>query len=249
MADYYTVAEVAEKLGKRPKTIRRWIKEGKLKGRKINGDYGILPKDLEEFLNPTPKESSNNTNDVSELEKVEAETKLVLAQIELDEAKGLRLIPDALKDIEGFLRTIEYAQNEKAFELDAREVAVVKGEEGLELLQASLNTAQQTLEIRETNIERSESAVTVREENVETKVAGHIEDLSARNTKVREREEAFRGKLAGGMNELMESGKTLRLPLKTSRILSSLESLTGLLNFTTNCQNLWIGGNGNDYQF
>lgn len=51
--DTLTVIEVADKLGKHPETVRRWIKAGKLKAKKVAGQYGLYlidGQDLREYL-------------------------------------------------------------------------------------------------------------------------------------------------------------------------------------------------------
>lgn len=52
-----TVEQVAERLGASGWTVRRWLREGKLKGRKIGGDrlgYRVKESDLEAFINGVP---------------------------------------------------------------------------------------------------------------------------------------------------------------------------------------------------
>jgi len=51
--DYLTVKEAAKYLKKHPSTIRRWIKERKLRALKIAGKYGVFlisRSDLLEFM-------------------------------------------------------------------------------------------------------------------------------------------------------------------------------------------------------
>jgi len=47
---FYSVEKVAEMLDLHPQTIRRWIKEGKLKATKPGQSYKIRKEDLEELL-------------------------------------------------------------------------------------------------------------------------------------------------------------------------------------------------------
>ena len=50
LAEHMTVKEVAGSLRKGDKTIRRWIKAGKLAAYRLDGSYLISRKDLELFL-------------------------------------------------------------------------------------------------------------------------------------------------------------------------------------------------------
>jgi excisionase family DNA binding protein len=53
MKEYLTVKEAAKYLKKHPSTIRRWIKERKLRAEKIAGKYGVYlisRSDLLEFM-------------------------------------------------------------------------------------------------------------------------------------------------------------------------------------------------------
>ena len=53
----YTVKEISEMLGKNPETVRRWIRDGKLKAgqnTKKGGNY-VSEEDLKKFLKNTPK--------------------------------------------------------------------------------------------------------------------------------------------------------------------------------------------------
>lgn len=46
-----TVEQVAEKVGKKPSTVRGWLNEGRLKGRKPTGsEWRVAPADLAEFM-------------------------------------------------------------------------------------------------------------------------------------------------------------------------------------------------------
>jgi len=45
-----TVPEAARRAGKNPETIRRWIREGKLRSRKIGTQHIIEEDDLEDML-------------------------------------------------------------------------------------------------------------------------------------------------------------------------------------------------------
>ena len=48
-----TVPEAARRAGKNPETIRRWIREGKLRARKVGTQHVLEETDLDEYLNET----------------------------------------------------------------------------------------------------------------------------------------------------------------------------------------------------
>lgn len=50
MKDYLTVKEAAKYLKKHPSTIRRWIKEKKLKATKLGGKFGVFLIDRSDLL-------------------------------------------------------------------------------------------------------------------------------------------------------------------------------------------------------
>ena len=57
MTTYYTPEEVADILKVRKHTVWNWLREGTLKGTKINGKiWRITDKDLEEFINKDESE-------------------------------------------------------------------------------------------------------------------------------------------------------------------------------------------------
>lgn len=55
-----TVPEAAKLIGRNPETVRRWIREGKLRARKVGSQHVIEEQDLEPILNgdtlPAPPE-------------------------------------------------------------------------------------------------------------------------------------------------------------------------------------------------
>ena len=56
-----TVPEAARRVGRDPETVRRWIRSGKLRARKVGTQHVIDDKDLERFTKskstlPAPKE-------------------------------------------------------------------------------------------------------------------------------------------------------------------------------------------------
>jgi excisionase family DNA binding protein len=50
---YYSTEDVAEILGFKEKTVREWLRTGKLKGKKVGRLWRIKESDLEEFINNT----------------------------------------------------------------------------------------------------------------------------------------------------------------------------------------------------
>ena len=57
MTTYYTPEEVADILKVRKHTVWNWLREGTLKGTKINGKiWRITDKDLEAFINKDERE-------------------------------------------------------------------------------------------------------------------------------------------------------------------------------------------------
>jgi excisionase family DNA binding protein len=50
---YYSTEDVAEILGFKEKTVREWLRTGKLKGKKVGRVWRIKESDLEEFINNT----------------------------------------------------------------------------------------------------------------------------------------------------------------------------------------------------
>ena len=62
MADeqFLTVKEVSEQLRVNPYTVRRWLREGKLRGRLMGGDrggYRIASSELRRFMDEGPAEN------------------------------------------------------------------------------------------------------------------------------------------------------------------------------------------------
>jgi excisionase family DNA binding protein len=48
-----TVPEAAQRTGKNPETIRRWIREGRLRAHKVGTQHVIEEHDLAELVDPT----------------------------------------------------------------------------------------------------------------------------------------------------------------------------------------------------
>jgi excisionase family DNA binding protein len=58
---WYTVQEIAERLRINPQTIRRWLRDGELRGHHFGGPAGwrVRENDLEDFLNSRTGEHRN----------------------------------------------------------------------------------------------------------------------------------------------------------------------------------------------
>ena len=55
MDDVLGVADVADRYGVNPRTVRRWCAEGRLPGAKLKGRVWLIPADaLKEFKQPKP---------------------------------------------------------------------------------------------------------------------------------------------------------------------------------------------------
>lgn len=53
MEKYYSTEDIAEILGFKEKTVREWLRTGKLKGKKVGRLWRVKESDLEEFINNT----------------------------------------------------------------------------------------------------------------------------------------------------------------------------------------------------
>lgn len=59
MKRYYTVEQVAELLTMHPKTIQRYIREGKLKAKKVGKSWRIYEQDLREYMKGSDVDDDN----------------------------------------------------------------------------------------------------------------------------------------------------------------------------------------------
>ena len=60
-SQYYTTEEVAEMLKVTPDSVRRWIRDGKLKSIKLSGKFiRISQEDLQVFIQSQRGENNNN---------------------------------------------------------------------------------------------------------------------------------------------------------------------------------------------
>lgn len=177
MSDYLTIKEVAEKLGKTRETIRVWIKEGKLKGKKINGGYGILPGDLEELLNPVPEEEESQESKPEkskEVKKLDVEIELLTIKAardslliakqntdsQLETGKTIEEREEELAELAKELEetSLECEKEGEKFQQERGDFKQEKDDflaaaEALKSAQASLEKAQQELGKRQANFE------------------------------------------------------------------------------------------------
>ena len=66
MEKYYSTEDIAEILGFKEKTVREWLRTGKLKGKKVGRLWRVKESDLEEFINNAEKylaSEDEKTND------------------------------------------------------------------------------------------------------------------------------------------------------------------------------------------
>lgn len=59
MEKYYSTEDVAEILGFKEKTVREWLRTGKLKGKKVGRLWRVKESDLEKFINSKEKFLAN----------------------------------------------------------------------------------------------------------------------------------------------------------------------------------------------
>lgn len=50
-----TVPEVARRLGRNPQLVRRWMREGRLRGEKFGRDWLVTERELERFRRSEPQ--------------------------------------------------------------------------------------------------------------------------------------------------------------------------------------------------
>ena len=59
---YYTVEQIAEMIGMHPKTIQRYIREGRLRAQKIGKAWRVTGHDLSTFIEGTDGVAKNETS-------------------------------------------------------------------------------------------------------------------------------------------------------------------------------------------
>lgn len=70
---FLTPEEVADKLVVSPRSVRRWLREGRLKGIKVGRLWRIRERDLEVFLDPVHQALENAPEDDEPLDEEEKE--------------------------------------------------------------------------------------------------------------------------------------------------------------------------------
>lgn len=60
MGDYYTVAEVAEMISVKPRTVQQWINKGKMKAYKFGDLWRIKKTDFDEFVAQASNQPKKN---------------------------------------------------------------------------------------------------------------------------------------------------------------------------------------------
>jgi excisionase family DNA binding protein len=81
--EVYTVEQFAERLKLHPKTVRRFIREGRVRAVKVGRSYRILRSDLEALTGPMPTEtrSAARVTSIVDLADVNAERAQHLARV------------------------------------------------------------------------------------------------------------------------------------------------------------------------
>lgn len=89
---YYTGKEVAEMLGVTTRTIRNYLKEGKLKGTKFGGRWNFTQADIEHYIQQEEQQFKSNSNEKFEgVEHFNLEIKQIFTTAHLLE-KGIENI-------------------------------------------------------------------------------------------------------------------------------------------------------------
>ena len=85
---YYTVEQVADLLDMHPKTIRRYIREGKLSAKKIGKSWRITGNDLSVFVEGDDKslEDLRNSNNKTKRERINVSSVIDIDVNDMDEA-------------------------------------------------------------------------------------------------------------------------------------------------------------------
>lgn len=65
MEKYYSTEDVAEILGFKEKTVREWLRTGKLKGKKVGRLWRVKESYLEEFINNAERYLGNKEEDTN----------------------------------------------------------------------------------------------------------------------------------------------------------------------------------------
>jgi len=60
---YLTPDEVAERLGRNPELVRRWIREGRLRAEKVGRSWAVTERELERFQRSEPERRRDRDED------------------------------------------------------------------------------------------------------------------------------------------------------------------------------------------
>lgn len=85
---YYTVEQVADLIDMHPKTIRRYIREGKLNARKLGKSWRISGNDLSVFVEGN-NNNKNSKNNESKENKIKVSSVIDIDVGDMDEARRI----------------------------------------------------------------------------------------------------------------------------------------------------------------
>lgn len=80
--EFFSVDETVVKLGIKAKAVRRLLRAGTLKGKKVLGEWQVIPDSIQAYLNPPKALKPPTTGNVSKDTKSAAKAKAHKAQIE-----------------------------------------------------------------------------------------------------------------------------------------------------------------------
>ena len=106
----YSINDVAKMLQTNPETVRRWQRDGKLKGTATSRKcgYNITQKDLDDFLEKYPKYHRRvllNSTTVNEIMNTSLQTKI--DKLMFEQETRLTNIHDQINDLENEVRRLE----------------------------------------------------------------------------------------------------------------------------------------------
>lgn len=147
----FSVKMVAEKLGKKPKTILAWREKGKIKGVQDPGGHWIFPESEVIRLQtgeapPVAKEEAGESPEIkalnAEAARITAETAKIKAQISFQEAASKRDLPAKLIEREDLVTARELAVTERVTAAENKEAELGQKEMGLRGLQGDIEQRQ-----------------------------------------------------------------------------------------------------------
>ena len=95
---YYSVPQIAQLVHMHPKTIQRYIREGKLRAVKLGRGWRVTGHDLSAFMEAN-KQQSDQTHELSPQERTKASAVIDIAVIRKDEAQRLILSMNAAMNV------------------------------------------------------------------------------------------------------------------------------------------------------